>query len=201
MLLKEIHHRVKNNLQIVSSLLRMQTRTTKNKDINNMLAESRNRINAMALIHAQLYESKDMSEINIKRFMERLMIQLLQSNPTKDTKVTPTMHVEDYPLPIAVAMPVGLITNELITNSLKHAFAGRKIGKIKIDLTVSRKGKISFTVSDDGVGLPKGFNADKSKTLGLHLVKILTEEQLQGKLKITSGKEKGSKFKIEFDTK
>ncbi len=200
-LLKEIHHRVKNNLQIVSSLLRMQTRTTKNKDINNILAESRNRINAMALIHAQLYENKNMSEINMKRFMERLMTQLLQSNSTKDIKVIPTMQVENYPLPIAIAMPIGLITNELITNSLKHAFTGRKTGKIKISLTASRKGKICITVNDDGVGLPKGFDADKSKTLGIHLVKILTEEQLQGKLKITSKKEKGSQFKIEFNTK
>ncbi|MGB2727909.1 MAG: PAS domain S-box protein [Halobacteriota archaeon] len=195
-LLREIHHRVKNNLQVVSSLLNMQARAVKDKDAIDMLYESRNRINAMALIHAQLYESRNLSEINMKGFVDGLLRQLLPSYPVKDTKITPIVRVADYPFPISIAVPVGLIVNELLANALKHAFDNREEGKIEVILSASEKGEICLTVSDDGVGLPKGFDINKSETLGLHLVKILVEEQLEGKLEIVS--KEGTTFNIEF---
>ncbi|MEA3229620.1 MAG: histidine kinase dimerization/phosphoacceptor domain -containing protein [archaeon] len=198
-LLREIHHRVKNNLQVVSSMLNMQARIIKDKNMIDVLFESRNRINAMALIHAQLYESKSMSEINMKRFIERLMTQLFQSYTLKDIKISKTVHVIDYPFPISIAMPIGLTINELLTNTFKYAFEGRKKGKINVALTASKKGKITITVSDDGVGLPKGFDIYKGKTLGLRLVTILVEDQLQGELKISSKKGEGTTFKIMFE--
>ncbi len=196
-LLREIHHRVKNNLQVVSSLLNMQARNAKDKNTIEILSEASDRIKTMSLIHSQLYESRDLAEINMKEFVDRLLGQLLQSYPVGDTRITPVVRVDDYPFPISVAVPVGLIINELLSNALKHAFEGRNEGKIEVSLIASEGGGISLTVGDDGAGLPPGFNIDESKTLGLRLVKILTEDQLQGTLEVTS--DGGATFAMEFD--
>ncbi len=196
-LLREIHHRVKNNLQVVSSLLNMQARGAKNKDTINILTESQNRINAMALIHAQLYESRDLSEINMKEFIDKLLIQLFQSHPVQGTRITKTISIADYPVPLSMAVPVGLIINELLSNILKHAFVGKAAGSIEVSLTASEEGKINLSVSDDGVGLPAGFDIDKTRTLGVRLIKILAEDQLQGTLGVIS--DGGTTFNIEFD--
>ncbi|MEA1906196.1 MAG: histidine kinase dimerization/phosphoacceptor domain -containing protein [Euryarchaeota archaeon] len=196
-LLREIHHRVKNNLQVVSSLLNMQARGAKNEDSIDILTESRNRINAMALIHAQLYESSNLSEINLRGFVNKLLVQLLQTYPIQGTQIKKTISIADYPVPISLAVPVGLIVNELLSNTLKHAFIGRKEGEIKVRLTASEEGRINLTVSDNGVGLPPGFDIDKTGTLGLRLIKILTEDQLEGTLKVIS--KEGTTFDIEFD--
>ena len=157
-LLLEVHHRVRNNLQVVSSLLNMQARAAKNKDAIDILAESRDRIMTMALIHNQLYESGNLSEINIKQFIEKLLRQMFQNYPVPDVKITPIVHIDDYPLPIAIAIRLGLIVNELLTNAFKHAFVNRKEGKIEVRLSVSEESVVSLTVSDDGIGLPEGFN-------------------------------------------
>ncbi len=198
-LLREIHHRVKNNLQVVSSLLDLQARGASNKDTIDALTESKDRLNAMALIHAQLYEGSDLSEINMNEFVNRLLVQLLQSYPVQDTKITPIVSVADYPFPISTAVPVGLILNELLSNALKHAFVGRKEGRIEVSLTASEEGRINLTVSDNGAGLPDGFDINATRTLGLRLVKILTEDQLRGSLEVIS--KEGATFNMEFDTK
>ena len=196
-LLREIHHRVKNNLQVVSSLLNMQARATKNKNAFAILSESRDRINAMALIHSQLYEGGNLSEINMNGFMDKLVVQLLQIHSVPETKITPVVHAVECSLPISTAVPVGLIVNELLTNAFKHAFVNKKQGKIKVSLSASEKGAVSLAVSDDGVGLPEGFDINASKTLGLRVVKILAEEQLDGKLEVVS--DKGTTCKVEFE--
>jgi len=196
-LLREIHHRVKNNLQVVSSLLDMQARGARNEDTVDALTESRNRLNAMALIHAQLYESSDLSEINMKGFVDTLLMQLFQSYQVQDTTITPIISIVDYPFPISMAVPVGLIINELLTNALKYAFVNRKEGTIKVSLTASEEGRINLMVSDDGTGLPAGFDINATRTLGLRLVKILTEDQLRGNLEVLS--KEGTTFNIEFD--
>ena len=197
-LLREIHHRVKNNLQVVSSLLNIQAQAAEDKDAINILAEARDRIKTMSLIHSQLYEGSDLAAINMKEFVNRLLGQLLQSYPVGSTRVTHVVYMDDYPFPISVAVPVGLIINELLSNALKHAFYGRDEGKIEVSLTAPEEGRINLTVSDDGVGLPVGFDIDKSKTLGLRLVKILAKDQLQGTLEVTS--DDGVTFRIEFET-
>ena len=185
-LLREIHHRVKNNLQIVSSLLDMQARGVRSKEVIDALTESKDRLNTMALIHAQLYESRDLAEINMKGFVSKLLSQLLRSYQVQGTEITPVVSVADYPVPISMAVPVGLIVNELLSNTLKHAFVGRKEGTINVSLTASEEGRINLTVQDDGVGLPAGFDISKTGTLGLRLIKILTEDQLHGTLKVIS---------------
>ncbi len=198
-LLREIHHRVKNNLQVVSSLLDMQARDASNKDTIDALTESKDRINAMALIHTQLYEGSDLSEINMNRFVNSLLVQVFQSYSARDAEITPIVSVADYPFPISMAVPVGLLLNELLSNALKHAFVGRKEGTIEVSMTASEEGKINLTVSDDGAGLPPGFDINTTGTLGLRMVKILIEDQLRGSLEVIS--KEGATFNIEFDTK
>ena len=195
-LLQETHHRVKNNLQVVSSLLSMQARAAKDEDTVDILTESRNRIDAMALIHTQLYESGNLSAIKMKGFVDKMVRQMFQSYPVRDMKLTPTVNVADYPIPVFIAVPVGLIFNELISNTFKHAFVNRKEGKIEVSLCASGK-SICMTVRDDGVGLPDGFDINTTTTLGLHLVKILAEDQLRGKLEVVS--DEGASFKIVFE--
>ncbi len=196
-LLQEIHHRVKNNLQVVSSLLNMQARNATDEKTIGILAESRDRILTMSLIHSQLYEGSDLTKINMKEFVDRLLGQLLQSYQVGDMRLNRVVRVDDYPFPISAAVPVGLIINELLSNALKHAFHGRSEGNVEVSFTASGDGRINLTVSDDGVGLPTGFDIDESKTLGLRLVKILTEDQLQGNLTVTS--DGGATFNMEFD--
>jgi PAS domain S-box-containing protein len=196
-LMREIHHRVKNNLQVLSSLFNMQVRTLKDKDMIDAFSESRNRINAMALVHSQLYESGDLSQINMKGFIDKLLMQLLQTYQVQDTKITRIVSVVDRPFPISTATPVGLIINELLSNALKHSFVDRKEGKIEIILSASEENKINMIVNDDGIGLPEGFDIDKTRTLGLRLVKILVEDQLQGNLEVISNK--GATFNVEFE--
>ncbi|PPA79974.1 MAG: aerobic respiration control sensor protein ArcB [ANME-2 cluster archaeon HR1] len=196
-LLREIHHRVKNNLQIVSSLLNMQIRKTKDKKTIDILSESGNRINAMALIHSQLYETNNLSQINMKRFVDNLFSQLLMNCDTYSTKITHKAHVIDYPFPISLAVPVGLIINELLSNIIKHAFNERKEGKIELIMSRLSNGKIHLSISDDGIGLPEGFDIQTSETLGLFLVKILTVDQLEGKIEFISNK--GTTVNIEFE--
>ena len=196
MLLREMHHRVKNDLQVVSSLLNMQAGLASSKDTADILSESRDRVNTMALMHTQLYESGNLVEVNMKEFLEGLVRQSFQSYPLKDTRIAPVIHITDYPLPVSTAVHVGLILNELLSNVFKHAFAGRTEGKVKVDFDVTEEGKASLTVSDDGAGLPPGFDIDTTGSLGLRLVKILAKDQLQGDLEVI--RNEGTTFLITF---
>ena len=196
-LMHEIHHRVKNNLQVVSSLLSMQARTTRSKEAIDVLSKSQSRINTMALIHTQLYESGDLSELNMEEFVGTLSEELFRSYPVNDTRIARIVNVTDRKFPVSVGVYVGLIINELLSNALQHAFGEGKEGKIEVSLTASDSGRINLRVSDDGVGLPPGFDIDKTRSLGLHLVKILLEDQLQGKLEVVS--DGGVTFNMEFD--
>lgn len=196
-LLREIHHRVKNNLQVISSLLNIQARGLKDKKIIDVLSESRDRINAMSFIHTQLYESRDLSRISIKEFVKRLLGQLLLSYPVNETRITQVVRVDMCLLPVSIAVPVGLIINELLSNAIKYAFIGREEGEIRVCLSTLDNGRINMKISDNGIGLPHGFDIDTSKSLGLRLVKILTQDQLQGNLEIIS--DQGTTLIIEFD--
>jgi len=196
-LMQEIHHRVKNNLQVVSSLLSMQARTTRNKEAIDVLTKSQSRINTMALIHTQLYESGDLSELNMKEFVGTLSEQLFRSYQVNDTKIARSVHVTDHKFPVSVGVHVGLIINELLSNALQYAFGEGDEGKIEVSLTAPDSGRVNLRVSDDGVGLPPGFDINAAKTLGLRLVKILVEDQLQGTLEVIS--DEGVTFNMEFD--
>ncbi|MGD2249156.1 MAG: histidine kinase N-terminal 7TM domain-containing protein [Candidatus Methanofastidiosia archaeon] len=193
-LLREIHHRVKNNLQIVSSLLNLQSQYIKDKEYTNMINESQNRIRSMALIHEKLYQSEELARINADEYIKTLVKELFRSYAVNTNWVTPTMDIEDIPLSVDTAIPLGLIINELVSNSLKHAFPHKK-GEIKV-IFHSSNGDMCLSVIDDGIGLPGNINFKTTKTLGLRLVTILAKDQLDGDIELNRAK--GTAFHITF---
>jgi PAS domain S-box-containing protein len=193
-LLREIHHRVKNNMQIISSMLNLQMGYIKDKNITDIFSESQNRILSMALVHEKLYQSSDLRNIDFKGYINDLGINLLQSYNVNYIKLN--VNVEDIYLDIDLAIPAGLIINELITNSIKYAFPDRMKGEIKISFRSINENMLELVVSDNGIGLPKDLDFRKSTTLGLHMVTLLAESQLHGKIDIN--RDKGTEFQIKF---
>lgn len=193
-LLKEIHHRVKNNMQIISSLLSLQTKFVNDEEALDILKESQNRVRSMAIIHEKLYQSNDISQINFGEYIESLVSNLFYSYNANNTDIKPVYDVEDLSLNIDTAVPCGLIISELVSNSLKYAFPREKNGEIFISLKF-RDGKYYLRVRDNGVGIPE-FDVEKLDSLGLLLVFNLTE-QLDGN--ITINREQCTEFIITFE--
>ncbi len=183
-LLREVHHRVKNNMQVVISLLRLQSRTIGSEPAREALTDSRNRIKAMALIHETLYQSENLSGITLRSYVNRLVRNLCSAHGTRGRSAQIVVDVGDAALDIDTAVPVGLIINELVTNALKHAFPDRKPGEIRIAVHPVAGGEIELAVADDGIGLPEEIDPRSAATLGLRLVARLAEDQLGGKLGI-----------------
>lgn len=154
-LLKEIHHRVKNNLQIISSLLNLQAEYLQDNQAIEIFKDSQNRIESMALIHEKLYQSKDLAKIEISGYIQDLVTNLFSSYQVNSDAITLNINIEDILLSIDTAIPCGLIINELVTNSLKHAFPSNKTGEIRIDLCSSPNNKFLLIVSDNGIGFKK----------------------------------------------
>jgi PAS domain S-box-containing protein len=196
LLLREIHHRVKNNLQIISSLLNLQSRHVKDEPALDMFHESRDRVRSMALVHEKLYKSDDLANVDFCEYIRSLGRHLLMSYGINSTAIDLDVSVRDVFLDINTSIPCGLIINELISNSLKHAFSGRAQGKICVVLRSEKNGKLKLLVSDDGVGLPKGLDVTQTESLGLQLVTMLVE-QLQGTLNLDNNK--GAAFEIVFE--
>jgi two-component sensor histidine kinase len=197
-LLKEIHHRVKNNMAVVSSLLHLQSLYVKDDDLKKIFSESRNRISAMALVHEKLYQSKDFIEINLKEYIQTLIDNLFSSYNINKEYIRLETDIDNIQLDIDRLIPCGLILNELITNSLKHAFQDRKDGEIRITIKTVDSDKVLFSVSDNGFGLPEDVDVGNPQTLGLKLIASLTR-QLRGDIKY-DGKE-GLSVEILFDYK
>ncbi|SME91895.1 histidine kinase dimerization/phosphoacceptor domain -containing protein [Desulfovibrio gilichinskyi] len=195
-MLKEIHHRVKNNLQVISSLLSLQSGYTEDVESRNMLRECQHRVRSMSMLHERLYRSEDLSRIDMKEYAQTLMNFLLRSYSI-DNNIHPAFDISDIHLGIDSAIPCGLIINELLSNSLRHAFPDKKQGNLFVSM--SRKGNdINLTVSDDGIGLPENFKIGSTKTLGMTLVETLSQ-QLCGKMIID--KTIGTSFQIIFPAK
>ncbi|HEX3034956.1 MAG TPA: GAF domain-containing protein [Thermodesulfobacteriota bacterium] len=198
-LLKEIHHRVKNNLQIISSLLSLQSRRSKSdKETLDTLNECSNRIKSMALVHEQLYKSKNLGEINCAVYIQSLINNLFRSYGVPSSKIQLNIDIDDTYLDIDRAVPCGLIINELVSNSLKYAFPPGKRGKIYIGLNSHENGIFKLIVSDNGVGLPRDTDFRSTRSLGFKLINILTK-QLEGTLDFHSngGTVCEIKFRIE----
>ncbi|MBC7089263.1 MAG: PAS domain S-box protein [Methanobacteriales archaeon] len=192
-LLREIHHRVKNNLQIISSLLNLQFNKIKGEEVHRLLKESQGRIQAMTMIHEHLYQSETLTHINFKEYTKRIIDNIFLSYKAKIKK---KLEIQDIKLDIDTAIPLGLIINELITNSIKYAFPTGE-GTITIKLTTNDD-NIELIVADDGIGLPESIDLEKTETLGLKLVNILTK-QIDGKITLKTGQ--GTQFKIIFKDK
>lgn len=193
-LLKEIHHRVKNNLQIVSSLLNLQSGYTSDKKTLEMFRESENRVKSMALIHERLYQSKDLGKINFANYIQSLGTRLFHSHGVNPETIKLNLSVSDIFLGIDTAIPCGLIINELISNSMRHAFPDGRNGEISIKID-SNNGKFILIVRDDGVGLPENLDFKNVKSLGLKIVAALAS-QLDGSIEHYSTG--GTEFKITF---
>jgi PAS domain S-box-containing protein len=191
-LLQEIHHRVKNNMQIISSILNLQSGVIKNKRVLELFKSSQSRIKSMALIHEKLYKSKDFTRIDFSKYVQSLSNDLFRVYGINQDVVKLHIDIKDVLLDINTAIPCGLIINELISNSLKYAFPDGRKGKIKIAMFSLNNNEMELTVSDNGVGIPEEMDIRGTKSLGLHLVTILAEDQLQGEIKLD--KTKGTKF-------
>jgi len=194
-LLKEIHHRVKNNLQVISSLFRLQSRYTNDRHALEMFRESQDRVQSMALVHQKLYQSADLARIDFAEYLRSLTTSLLHSYQTNTHSVTLTIMVDDLFLNIDQAIPCGLIINELVSNSLKYAFPDNRAGAIRIELRRTLDNQMTLTVHDNGIGLPPDIDLTTNKTLGLQLASTLTN-QLGGS--ITIDRHDGTTFVIVF---
>lgn len=193
-LLKEIHHRVKNNMQVITSLLSLQSKTIGDQQAFAVFQDSQNRVKSMALIHETLYQSEDLSRIDFAEYLKKLVAHVSRSYRLRPEAVKINVHVDDVSLPIDTAVPCGLIINELASNSLKYAFPADTTGEVNI--TFGRAdAQYVLRVSDTGIGLPADFDPDKGKSLGMKLVRMLTS-QLCGEIQCRNGV--GTTFEITF---
>lgn len=194
-LLREIHHRVKNNMQIISSLLRLQTRTVRDPKVIEKFKESQNRIRSMALIHEKLYQTEDLTRINFAQYIRSLTVHLFHTYKVNPNIIKMITEVKDVFLDINKAIPCGLVLNELVSNSLKHAFPDGKKGEIHVKLYTGKQKKNMLIVSDNGVGLPPAVNFEQPETLGLQLVIDLVK-QIDGTIRLDETS--GTTFHITF---
>jgi PAS domain S-box-containing protein len=194
LLIKEIHHRVKNNMQIVSSLLNLQTNYVDEEETVDVLKESQNRVRSMAMIHEELYQSGDLTHINFVNYVKNLVQKLLYAYNIDEAIINPILEVEDINLNMETAIPCGLIISELVSNSLKYAFPNGMTGEIYISLKLKEE-ILELIIRDNGIGLPENLDFNQLDSLGLLLVQNLTE-QIDGDLKI-NGKN-GTEFIIIF---
>lgn len=193
-LLQEIHHRVKNNLQVVSSLLYLQSENFSDPELTACFLESQSRICSMALAHEQLYQTKNLCEIRLKAYVESLVDQLRQAFLLPDQVITCRLEVDDFVLDIEKVIPCGLLITELLSNAYKHAFVDGRAGNITISMHCCAE-EMVLAVADDGVGLPSGFDYCQTNTLGMHLMTALAN-QLNGSLELEQ--DHGTLFKIRF---
>lgn len=196
MLLREIHHRVKNNMAVVSSLLALQAEATRDENAKRMLEESQQRIKSMSLVHEKLYRSKNMANIDFGDYITTIVMELRSAYAKEGKTIKSTIDVGSVVLDIDSAIPCGLILNELVTNAFKYAFKGRQEGEVRIRFA-KENGKCVLTVADNGVGLPPYFDCAKTNTLGLQIVDALSR-QLRGSLQFKSGPDGGTEATVTF---
>lgn len=194
-MMKELHHRVKNNMQIISSLLRLQSRRFTNQNIVEMFRASQARIRSMALVHEKLYQSASLAKIDFALYIKALTAYLFHSYKIDMNRVKLTVNAKDVCLKMNTAICLGLIVNELVSNSLRHAFPDGRKGEIGVDIRFDKKGKIFLEVSDTGVGMTEGWDFRRAKTLGMQLVTDLVK-QIEGAIELK--RKRGTAFAISF---
>lgn len=194
-LLQEIHHRVKNNMQVVSSLINLQSNTTEDARLKELLKESQNRVYAMSAVHEILHESRDLSVINLKTYLVKISNTIFQTYNVEPGLISLKNEIDAVSINMDKASALGLTVNELISNSLKYAFPDGKSGAIMVRAE-KKSGKLAVTVKDNGIGLPETLDWNHTDTLGLKLVRTLVEKQLGGSIRLRKGK--GVEFLITF---
>src|SRR5690606_10546518 len=185
-LLREIHHRVKNNLQVISSLLNLQVASVSSELARKGLVESQSRIQSMALIHQLLYQSKDLAGIELGAYLRALVDYLVSTYSGEASRITTRVIAPEVRLDIDRSIPCGLIVNELVTNCFRHAFPEGRSGHIWVEVSVLERERLALEVRDDGVGIPIGVDAETAPTFGLQIARLLAH-QLDGSLEIRRG--------------
>lgn len=183
LLLGEIHHRVKNNLQMIDSLLDLHALRINDESVREVLRDSQNRIRSMSLIHQTLYQSNDFARVDFQRFMDSLLPLLLESYAPHTERITLSIDAHHIQLPINTAIPCGLAVNELVTNALKHAFNDGAGGNIWVELTHAAENQAALSVSNDGTPIPAHLDVMSMNTLGMQLVSLLSQ-QLHGSVEV-----------------
>jgi len=194
-LLREIHHRVKNNMQVISSLFNLQAGHTLNVECREILKEGQNRLRAMSLVHEKLYQSRDLSKIDLPGYIQSLTAHLFHVDLVDPDQVRLETDFEDVVLDINSAIPCGLILNELISNALKHAFPEKRKGILKIRLKRRTDGSVELRVADDGIGFPEGLDFRQAESFGLQIVNLLVG-QLNAAFELERGS--GTAFTVTF---
>ena len=195
-LLREIHHRVKNNMQVITTLLMLQSDKLKDNQHADIFKESQDRIRSMALVHEKLYQAESFAKIDFNEYVNSLVNSLFRSYGAKPDKITLKIEVEDVSLGLENAIPCGLIINELVSNALKYGFPEKRKGQIRIALYSINTDELVLEVSDNGIGLPEELDIRNTDSIGLHLVTILSEDQLEGKIELH--RVDGTNFHIQF---
>ena len=195
-LLREIHHRTKNNMQVMISLLKIQSANIEDKQVAGMFKESRDRIKSMSLVHEKLYQSKGLADVDFKGYVKSLVNSIFSSYGANAAGITPTTETDDVSIGLETAIPCGLIINELVSNSLKYAFPGNRKGEIRVALRSFDEDALVLEVGDNGIGMPEDLDFRNTATMGLHLVNILSEDQLHGKIELDRAG--GTTFRIRF---
>lgn len=194
-LLKEVHHRVKNNMQVISSILNLQSSYIDDETALGILRESQDRIKSMSFVHESLYQSNTLSEVNFAEYIQNITRNLFHSYGRPEGGISLVFELEEVYLNLDTSIPCGLIINEVVSNSLKYAFKGRRTGEIKIEFSKLEDGRLKLIVGDNGIGLPSNFDIENAESLGLQLVTTLIT-QITGDLNIRT--EDGTQFNIVF---
>ncbi len=194
-LIKEIHHRVKNNLQIVLSMINLQMNSEQSKEIRERLLVLYNRIKTMAAIHEVFYRTDYMSSLNLAEYLETIVVHLFTVYRVDEKRINLVKEMESLSVSINTAIPLGLMVNELVTNSLQHAFEGRPAGEVRMKLRSIDGENCQLLIEDDGKGLPPDINWEKPSTLGLEMVKLLAG-QIDARINRVTGP--GTSFEILF---
>ena len=196
-LLRELHHRVKNNMQVISGLLDLQARSSGNPELIEMLNKSQSRIRSMALVHEQLYASKDLARIDMVGYVRALSQELFQAYKIDPRKIDLIVRTDgNVYVDISKAIPCGLILNELVSNALKHSFPGDGPGELRIIIHETKNKEIEIIVRDNGLGLPDDVDIHQPRCMGLYLVNGLVKKQLEGQIEVR--RDNGTEFRIIF---
>jgi two-component sensor histidine kinase len=195
-MLKEIHHRVKNNLQVITSLLKLQSRYVEDQEALKVFRESQSRVRSMALVHERLYQSDNLARIDFAEYTRDLTSVLSGTYSANPETVSIRIRADEVLLGIDAAVPCGLILNELVSNALKHAFPNGQTGEIWVELAAGQDQQVSLRVSDDGIGLPEMLDWQNTDSLGLQLVNSLVN-QLEGVIELDNSNG-GTAFDITF---
>jgi PAS domain S-box-containing protein len=197
-LLKEVHHRVKNNLQVISSLLSLQARQMTDAQSSIMLQESQSRVHSISLVHEKLYQAGDLARIDFGEYLEALAMHLVGTWSAEVAHISVRVRAIGIQLPVDVAIPCGLIVNELVTNALRHAFPDGRKGSVEVSVSREADCRLLLVVQDDGLGLSDGFELRRPGSLGLELVATLAR-QIRAELEIVRGGGTAVRLKFEVE--